>query len=308
MAVDEAVRTSRVFVVLNPGSGNSRLDEVRGALNCQWAEPPLGYLVHESLPGEDLSRVVRSAVAQGYDLVVAAGGDGTVSAVAQALVGTPARLGILPLGTTNVLARELAIPIDLDAACRLLNGPTTTLEIDAMRIGDAYYFTQIGIGVDAFMIRDTTAVNKKRFGFLAYLWTAGVQLAGFRPRRFSISADDARERPRASQVLLINSGVLGTSGLSWIADARVDDGRIEVCIVRARTALDYMSVAWNLFRHKHRQERNVQYMSASRAVAVSSDKPLPVQADGEVIGNTPIEVKVVPRALRVVVPVSPEAS
>jgi diacylglycerol kinase (ATP) len=304
MAVEEAVRAARVFVVVNSGSGNSAPDQVRATLSSRCAEAGSGCEFHDVAPGEDLDRIVRSAVEQGYDLVVAAGGDGTVSTVARALVGTKGRLGILPLGTTNVLARELGIPIDLDEACRLLNGPNRTVEIDAMRVGDAYYFTQIGIGVDALMIRDTTSASKKRFGSLAYLWTAAVQLAGFQPRRFSISADGRRERPRASQVMLINCGTLGKSGLRWTPAACVHDGRIEVCIVRARTVFHYMSVAWSVLRHKHHQEPNVRYLTAATTVAVSTDQPLPVQADGEVIGNTPIEVKVAPRALRVVVPVS----
>jgi diacylglycerol kinase family enzyme len=77
--------------------------------------------------------------------------------------------------------------------------------------------------------------------------------------------------------------------------------------VRARTALDYMSVAWSVFWHRHHLDRNIKYLTAATAVAVASDKPVPVQADGELIGHTPIEVRVVPRAVRVIVPISADA-
>ena len=83
---------------------------------------------------------------------------------------------------------------------------------------------------------------------------------------------------------------------------RVDDGRIEVCILRARTLLDYLSVGWNVVRGRHRDERNIQYLTARGAVAIHTERPIPVQGDGEVIGETPLEVQVVPGALRVVVP------
>ena len=101
-----------------------------------------------------------------------------------------ARMGIIPLGTTNVLARELGIPLDLDDACDLLAGPNRTADIDVMRVGDKHYVTQIGIGVDALMIRDTPDEHKRRLGVAAYLWTAVSRLIGFRLRRFSITADD----------------------------------------------------------------------------------------------------------------------
>ena len=103
--------------------------------------------------------------------------------------------------------------------------------------------------------------------------------------------------------MLANSGALGTSGLRWGPDVRVDDGRIDVCILRARTLFDYLSVGWNVVRGRHRDERNIQYLTARRAVAIHTEHPIPVQGDGEVIGETPLEVQVVPGALRVVVPV-----
>lgn len=295
-------RAARVFVILNPVSGSCSPDDVRQALGRHFIKGGPTLEVHETSEGEDVAATARAAVERGFDVVVAAGGDGTVSTVADGMVGTSARLGIIPLGTTNVLARELAIPLVLEDACRLLAGSNATAAIDTMRVGDGHYFTQIGVGVDSLMIRDTTTESKRRFGSLAYLWTAAVRLAGFQPRRFSISADGRQVRPRALQVLVANSGALGTSGLRWGPDIRVDDGRIDVCIVRARTLLNYVSVAWSMVRGRQREEPNIRYLTAERVVAIHSDRTLPVQADGEVVGETPVEIQVEPRALRIVVP------
>lgn len=292
-----AVGTARIYVIVNPSSGSCTPDDVRRA----FGDGP-GIEVHDLAQDEDVKKLAREAAEGGCEVVVAAGGDGTVSMVADGLIGTTARLGIVPLGTTNVLARELGIPIGLEEACRLLEGPNATATIDAMRIGDSYYFTQVGIGVDALMIRDTSTESKKRFGSLAYLWTAAKRLVGFQPRRFSISADGQTLRPRALQVLLANSGALGTSGLRWGPDVRVDDGRIDVCIVRTVTALDHLRVGWSLLRGRQKQDPNLTYLTAERVVAVHADRALPVQADGEVVGETPLEVRVVPRALTVIVP------
>ena len=105
MPVNQEAGTSRVFVVINARSGNASPDLVRKALESRRAEGAVDLQIHEPREGEDIIATVRQAVANGFETVVAAGGDGTVSAVANAVVGTPSRLGIIPLGTTNVLAR-----------------------------------------------------------------------------------------------------------------------------------------------------------------------------------------------------------
>ncbi len=302
MTVDVPDRATRVLVVVNLGSGNQQWDRVRAALDRCADQSRFSFDYHHVSPDENLHDVIRAAVRDGCELVIAAGGDGTVSTVAQALVNSPARLGILPLGTTNVLARELAIPLDIDAACDLLAGENRTAEIDAMQVGEAYYFTQIGVGVDALMIRDTTTPSKKRFGVFAYLWTAGSSLAGFQPRRFTIAVDSGQAyRTRASQVAIINSGALGSSGLRWCPHSRVDDGQVEVCVVKARTVVDYLRIGWSVIRRNQHQERCVSFMTASRSVKIQCDHRLPAQGDGELLGETPIEVRVVSRALSVAV-------
>ena len=192
MAMAPEVGTTRVFVVINAKSGNSSPEVVREAWKAHQLEGSGEYRLHEPEEGEDILATVRAAVAQGFDTVVAAGGDGTVSAVANGLIGSEARLGIIPMGTANVLVRELGIPIGLDEACALLNGPNTTTRIDAMKVKGTHYFTQIGIGVDAVMIRDTTVEHKRWLGNGAYIWTAATGFIGLQPHRFSIAADERR--------------------------------------------------------------------------------------------------------------------
>jgi YegS/Rv2252/BmrU family lipid kinase len=304
MPIVPEVSTSRLFVVVNAKAGSSAPDQVRQQMTGRWSRADTDLEIHETAEGDDILEVVRLAVERGFDTIVAAGGDGTVSAVANGVLHSHACLGVIPLGTANVLARELSIPLGLPEACALLAGPHQLACIDAMRVDDKHYFTQIGIGVDAVMIRDTLTEHKKRLGVVAYLWTATLSLIGFRARRFSIVADGRRARPRALQVVLANSGTLGVSGLRWGPDVRVDDGQIDVCILRARTLLDFVSVAWSVIRGRHGKDRKIHYLTARQAVAVGTDRPLPVQGDGEVIGETPLEVRMVPRAVRVVVPVA----
>jgi diacylglycerol kinase (ATP) len=290
-----------VFVVLNPVAGSATSD-VRDALCRSCPADKIACEIHETGRDERLAEVVREAVGRGCDLVVAAGGDGTISAVANGLVGSPVPLGIIPLGTANVLARELGIPVALESACELLASPHATTRIDAMRIGDACYFTQVGVGIDALMIRDTKREHKRRFGRLAYLWTAATRLVGFQPRRFVVVTDGREKRVRASEIVVANCGILGQPPFRWGPDIRLDDGRLDVCVVRARNLVDYLKISWYVITARHKRSPNVRYLSARRNVAIAARRPLPVQGDGEIIGETPVTVDVVPNAVVVIVP------
>jgi diacylglycerol kinase family enzyme len=171
-----------------------------------------------------------------------------------------------------------------------------------MQVGEKFYVLQIGIGIDSLMIRDTEREAKRRFGRAAYIWTAFTRLIGFQPARFTIVVDGLRSRPRASQVLVANGGVLGVPPFRWGPHIQPNDGRIDVCIVSARTVLDYLGFAWHTLLGQQRRDRHVRYISARQSIAISSDRPMPVQGDGEIIGETPVQIQVVPRAVQVIVP------
>ena len=220
--------------------------------------------------------------------MIAAGGDGTVSAVADALAGSGTPMGILPMGTANVLARELEIPLDVDAAARLLVDDHDVVAIDAMRVGGRHYLTQVGVGLDALMIRDTPTEQKRRFGKLAYLWSAAKHLVGFQPRRFTLEIDGKTIKRSASQVVVANVGTLGQPPFRWGPDIRVDDGTLDVFVSKARTLLHYLRLAWHVVTRQHKADPNVRYYQARRSVAIATRRPVPVQADGEVIGETPV--------------------
>lgn len=299
---EAAVSTRRLFVILNPQAGTYAADSVQKALGEHFTCGEGSCDVHEMTGADDLAELARAASARGVDAVVAAGGDGTVSAVADGLVGTETPLGIIPLGTANVLARELGVPVALDAACALLAGEFSTCAVDAMKVGDRHFFTQVGVGIDALMIRDTKKEDKKRFGRVAYLWTGFRTLLGFQPRRFEVEIDGRPLRTRASQILVANSGTLGQPPLVWGPDIRPDDGRVDVCVIRAGTVWDYVRLSWNVLRRTHRDDPKLHYFRADRSVTIRARRPLPVQGDGEIVGETPVAVGVVPGAVKVAVP------
>lgn len=300
----EAPRATNVFVVLNPRSGRSDAGVIRGALDRHLAGGGAAYRVHEPSHDDPLADRVNEAVRGGCDLVVAAGGDGTVSSVADALAGaggsTP--LGIIPLGTANVLAGELGIPFDPEEACRLLAGDHALARIDVMELAGKHYVTQVGVGLDAEMIRDTPDERKRRFGRVAYVWTAVTRILGFRRHRFTLEVDGRTTRVKGMQVLVANSGTLGQRPFRWGEDIRPDDGRLDVCVIHAQSLAGLVALGWHFVRGRHRQAPDARYLAATREVTVSTARPMPVQADGEIVGETPVTVRIVPGAVRVVVP------
>jgi YegS/Rv2252/BmrU family lipid kinase len=292
----------KAFVVLNPVAGQCDVDVVRQTLEQHFAKTNWTHEVYETTGQERVAEIVHAALERGFELFVAAGGDGTVSGVAGGIVHTAVPMGIIPVGTTNALARELDIPLELDGALGLLMGDHAITNMDAMRIRDQFFVLNIGIGISALMMRDTERDIKRRFGRIAYLWTGLGKLLGLRLRRFTVEVDGQSSRLRASEVLIVNSGGLGEPYFHWEPHIHLDDGRIDVFVLRARTAPDYLRVVWGLLLGRQKRDPNVRFLSAERSIAIKVDRPLPVQADGDVIGQTPIQVQVVPNALQVIVP------
>lgn len=298
-----------IFVVLNPVAGTTAPEVVRQTLD-KHLEGKGTYECYETTGQEEehVGDLVRAACHRGADLVIVAGGDGTISAVADGLVCTGVPMGVLPVGTANLFAQELGIPADLDAACQLAVESSATREVDAMQVGERFFILNIGTGLDSLLIRDTHREQKRRFGLLAYAWNGIISLFGYQPRRFSIQADEQRMRAHAAEVILTNGGFLGVPILRWGPGIRPDDGVITICVVSARTLLDYLSIAWHMLRGQHRRSRHMRYLYARHSIVVYADTPLPVHADGEIIGTTPVQVRVVPQAMRVIVPTGGKGS
>ncbi len=294
--------STRAFVVLHPRAGRCDAASVRRKLERGFNRNGWDYEIYETTGLENLPNVIRDALGRGFNLFVVAGGDGTVSDVAEALVHTDTPLGIVPVGTGNVVARELWIPIAPYRACNLITGKHRITSIDAMRVGDRYYFLNLSAGFASLMIRDTKPSHKRIFGIAAYLWTGFTSLLGFQPRRFEIEVDGDVRSYWASEISVANSGILAMRPFSLGKGIYIDDGCLDVCIIRARTILDYLGLGVRIVMRLQQYDGNIEYLKAKRSVSVKAHEALLVQADGEVIGETPIEVQVVPQAVQVIVP------
>lgn len=287
-----------LLLVANPAArrGRRRLQAAASALGAEGARVDI---VTTERPGHG-GEIVR-ARARSYEAVFTLGGDGTAMEVVSALANTGIPIGIIPGGTGNLVARALGIPLATRrAADALLHGDIAEVDLGRLPSGRCFAFS-CGIGVDARMIRDTPAIWKKRLGVIAYATVALA--ASLRPTTFRMRAtvDGETIERDASAVMVANFGAVLNELLVLGPDIARDDGRLDLCVFSPRGGLDAMRVAWRLLRKDYRPHPAMTYRSGHR-FRIECEPAHDAQADGELIGPTPIEIVVEPRAARLLVP------
>lgn len=292
----------KAILILNTEAGQAYAGEIRRLIPLCFPAGGWDIDVRETAAADSIADIVRAACAEGAGLAIAAGGDGTISRVANGLRGTDVPLAILPAGTGNILARGLAIPLGMEAALRLIAGEHDLLALDAMEIGGQWYLLNASVGVTAHTVRHMAPGQKRRYGVFSYLFAA-LQWFGWQPRRFTMTIDGREQRVRASEILVSSGEVLRELAVPVGPPASFGDGRLEVYIVKARSAPDYLAVVWNMLFRRGKQKSGLRHTPVGGTIRIDSGGvKLPVQADGDPIGLTPVEIKIIPAAVRVFVP------
>jgi diacylglycerol kinase family enzyme len=217
-------------------------------------------------------------VSAGVDLVIACGGDGTVTACAEGVVDTRVPLAIIPLGTGNLLARNVGLPTDLDEALTVALG-STQQPIDGGQVnGKLFVVMAGGLGLDARMLKDASDTLKKRIGWLAYALSAVRHLRD-RLMRVTVTADGGSpRRMRANTLMVGNVGWL-RGGLPLLPD----DGMLDAVVLRARGLAGWLGVTVDVLRRRERRDR--VYRIQFRELRVTMSRLQPWELDGEVMGS-----------------------
>ncbi len=297
----------KTYIVINPVAGLSQVETVREKIGSALQARDIPCEIYETTGKEDLRQLVRDAVQQGFKLFISAGGDGTLSAVVDGLVGTHIPLVIIPVGTWNALARALDIPLQMDEAIDLLFQEHEIRAIDVMQIGKRFYILSVSAGAGARAIQDVKRQEKRRFGKLADLWQSLSELLEFRSYRFEVKIDGSTTAYRASELLVTNTAILAVKALQLDPNIRMDDGKLNVCRIYANTVTEYLGLAVSMLRGEQKRNWNILCMEALDEVEIRCREKLPVQGDGELIGHLPVTVKLRPKAVHIVTPVHAEA-
>ena len=294
----------KTYVVLNPVAGVSEPGTVRSKIETALQEHGFPLEVYETTGSKDenIRQIVRDAVKRGFKLFISAGGDGTLSSVIDGLVGAEIPLVIIPTGTWNALARALDIPLQVGPAIDLVFQPHRVRTIDAMDVGGNYFVLSVSAGVGALTMKDVERKDKRRLGKLADLRKAVAEVLEFRSYPFEVRIDDTITKFRAAELMVANTSILGLKALRLDPSIRMDDGKLNVCRIYANTVGEYLKLGWSMLRGDQERNWNVLCVEASSEVEIRSRERLPVQGDGELIGQLPVTVKIRPKAIQVVTP------
>jgi diacylglycerol kinase (ATP) len=288
--------TRRALLIINGNSrsGSDAKAQVMEGMHRLGIDP----ILRECSSREELSPLIVEEGAQA-DMVVIGGGDGTLNAAAAGLAELKLPFGILPLGTANDLARTLGIPTDLQSALDVIGGGRIR-SIDVGIVNDVMYFNVASIGLSAELAEKLTAETKRRFGKLGYAIAAIRVLAGARPFRADIIGDEGRARSLTLQIAVGNGRYYG-GGNIVASDADIDDESLRLYSLEFVKAWRMVAMLHRFRSGEHGELEEVRTLRADR-FEVRTRRPRPVNADGEIVTQTPAVFRLLPKAIDVFVP------
>ena len=287
----EHITVADTAIILNPRAQSERAQSLVEELH-QLA--PEAEILLTTKAG-DARRLALEAAQNGFKNVVAAGGDGTVNEVVNGLAGTSVNLGVLPVGTMNVFAKEHGLPNGLAAAWTVIRDGRIK-EIDLAAANGTHFIQLAGIGLDAQIVKETDWESKKTLGPLSYILSAAAIAVRTPP---TIVVEAAGAVHEGSFVLVGNGRYYGTK-LVVFPEARPDDGLLDVLIFKNLGYLDIARYLGGVLLRKHTGLPDVTYFQAP-AIRIHSTEDVPIEVDGELCGSLPADVRVTDR-LRIFVP------
>ena len=288
-------------VILNPSAGSVReLD----ALIKQIGQLPDAEL-HTTTKAGSAARFARAALRKGCDLVVAAGGDGTLNEVINGLQENAGetRVGLIPLGTGNDFARVIGLPSDPEAALEVLRaGHTRAVDLVRVTSDEVRYFLNVSAGGFSGLVNEKlTPEMKKTWGPLAYLRSAAAALPDLRAYRTTLSLDNTESLTLELYNVVVANGRYVAGGTLIAPEASIDDGLLDIILIQKRSAPELALLAAQVVVGAHLSSDTVVFRRAAK-LTVNSKPGMWFNVDGELVGNEPACFEILPRALRFVVP------
>ena len=288
----------RVLLIVNPTSGR----EEGGARRTALAEEirlrgAADVEIRVTEGPDDALNWAAAAGAEGFQVVIAGGGDGTVTAVAHGVLraGADLLIGIIPLGTGNGMARVLGLPLEPEATVRALaTGKAVAVDVVEVPSHDTISLLFLGAGLDAEINRDADNAEKSRLGPLAYIKATLTNIGKARNHDVTLQLDGRSSRLRAHTVSVLNATRFDLMGLRLGPDAQPLDGKLRAVVLSANS---FLGIVGKLLRLVDKRSSRAE-MEDATAIVVEASPPLPVQVDGDVVGETPLEARILPAALR----------
>ncbi|PPS40426.1 YegS/Rv2252/BmrU family lipid kinase [Chroococcidiopsis sp. TS-821] len=299
--------TRSACLIFNPVAGQSDAEQDLAIIKSM-LEPEFDLDIRMTTPEKDADEIAKEAVEQGAQIIIASGGDGTLSAAAEAVVGTGIPLGVISRGTANAFATALGIPATIPAACQtILDGKTRV--VDAAYCNGRPMVLLAGVGFEAETVERADREAKNRFGMLAYVLAGFQELRNLESFETRIETEDKIITLNAAAVTVANAAPPTSVLAQGPAELLIDDGLLDVTIVAPTNTMGAIAAAYNLLQSAYSGEvanRPDTGFLRARSIKISTNPPQKVVVDGELVGSTPIEVECVPGGLTIIVPTVPE--
>src|SRR3954471_7179589 len=294
---------ARTCVILNPSAGSVRDPD-------ELAER-IGRLLDAdvcltSKPGS-AARLARTAIRKGAELIVAAGGDGTLNGVINGIAenAEDVRVGLLPLGTGNDFARTLGLPTDLEAAIEVVrSGETRAIDLVRVTSDKVRYFINVSAGGFSGLVNEKlTTAMKKTWGPLAYLRSAAAALPELRAYQTTLAFDNTESLMLELYNVVVANGRYVAGGTLIAPEASIDDGLLDIVLIPKRPATELAVLAAQVALGTHLSSETIVFRRASK-LTVNSSPGMWFNVDGELVGNEPARFEILSRALRFIAPKS----
>ncbi len=281
-------------VILNPAARGSRAHRLR----AQVESLTRGAILCATSRSGEAEALARHAVAEGFGKIVAAGGDGTINEIVNGIAGKNVALGLLPLGTMNVFASELGLPANDLSRCWEIIRENRIRPVDLPSANGKHFVQLGGVGLDAQAVKETSRAFKRNFGPLSYMISA-AQIASRAPPRLRIESENAVTEE--GSFVLVGNGRLYGGRFPFFKQAVIDDGLLDVVVFKRLNYIEIIRYLQNVIFTPQITSPEVEYFQ-TRRLRVSSDENVPVEIDGELIGNCPVEFKIRAGGLHVLAP------
>jgi diacylglycerol kinase family enzyme len=296
------MKPGSIAVVLNASSGHGGGAEAADRLREIFASVGREADITLATSGAELSRAAEDAVKRGYGTLVAGGGDGTINTAAAAVVGREVTLGVLPLGTLNHFAKDLGIPIELEAAAGVvLNGRVGT--VDVGEVNGRVFLNNSSLGLYPAIVRLRERYQETGRGkWIAALWASLIVLRRHPFMAVRITVED-QAMVRRTPFVFVGNNEYQMAGLEAGSRETIAAGRLAVYVMNAERRRGLLRLAWDVFRQGVEPVKELDLLTVEEATIETRNRRLPVALDGEVVPlHSPLHYRVRPGALRVHVP------
>lgn len=289
----------KTAIFFNTSSGTFKWDNVQKISNMIYKkekELPTIFFTNEKIKKKDTLAKVND-----FENILVSGGDGTLRFFAKALINTDKKLGIIPQGTVNVLARELNIPLDpIKATEIILNG--NTLDIDVGEVNNKYFLNMVSCGIDATAVRNVRPVAKELIGSAAYVFEGIGSLLNYKPANYTINIDGEVLNSTAYIIIVTNTKKYGT-GVNLVHNADITDGILDVCIFQkpVLSNLGFVLQVAETISGLDLIDKDIIFKKGKN-IKIECNERVPTQIDGDRLGYTPMNISIQHKALNVFVP------